>query len=139
MKRFYIAILITICGMTAMAQNNSGMAHQTPDKNRKDIAIFTQVLTPIYSEPFIVVYGCENKNYDVTVTKGGLFDWNGTIGKDYGAIIDYTFLSTESYVITITNSQVFYEWRLENGVLNGSKCPNWGAELNNVPYPQLDR
>lgn len=128
MKRFYIiAILITICSLTAMAQNRPDITHQSTGRDRGGIVTFTEILTPVYTEPYIMVYGCENNLYDVTVFKGASFDWNGFIGRDYGAIIDYAFLSTESYVIIVTNSRGSYEWRLENGVLDGSKMPNWGG------------
>ena len=128
MKRFYIiAILITICSMTAMAQNRPDITHQSTGRDRGGVVSLVELLTPVFTEPYIMVYGCENSNYDVTVVKGASLEWNGNIGKDYGAIIDYAFLSTESYVITVTNSRVSYEWRLEYGVLNGSRMPNWGG------------
>lgn len=137
MKRLYIAILITICGMTAMAQDRPDINHQTTGRDRDGIITYAMMLTPVYDEPYVEVYGCENNYYDVTVSTGRVIDWYGIIGKEYGTVIDYEFSSTMSYVITVTSSQgSTVVWRLENGVLNGSKMP-WGGITDLTRFDQI--
>lgn len=129
MKRFYIIILITICGMTAMAQNRPTGTHQTSGGDRGGIVTFTEVLVLQFNEDGLIeVMGCENDNYIVSITRETSFVWNGIIGRNYGNVIQYNdFLASATYVITLTNSRGSTTvWKLENGVLNGSRIPTRG-------------
>lgn len=145
MKRFYlIAILITICGMTAMAQNSSGMAHHTPDKNRLPVVINQEFLQPFINyEGKIEVIGCENYYYTVKITKESSFVWSGTIGKGYDNVIDFNdFEENVTYLITVMSSQGFTTvWRLENGIFINPYMPDRGGETNHLidGIPLLDR
>jgi hypothetical protein len=144
MKRFYlIAILITICGMTAMAQNNSGMAHHTPDKNRLPVVINQEFLQPFINyEGKIEVIGCVNYYYTVTITKGLSFVWSETIGKGYDNVIDFNdFEEDVTYVINVMSSQgTTIVWRLENGVFIDPYLPGRGGVTNHLfdEIPLLD-
>ena len=146
MKRFYIiAILITICGMTAMAQNSKGMAHQSTGRDRDGITTFCELLQLQFNdEGMIEVIGCENDYYNVSITKDLSCVWNGIIGRGFGNIITYNdFSPAGTYMITLTSSRgSITVWKLENGVLNGSNMPNWGGisdQMNNDHHPLYDR
>ena len=136
MKRFYLfAILITICGMTVMAQNNSGMAHHIPDKNRLPVVITQEFLQPFINyDGKIEVIGCVNYYYTVTITKGSAFVWSGTIGKGYTSVIDYNeFEEDVTYLITVMSSQgTTIVWRLENGVFVDPSMPGRGSTTNHL-------
>lgn len=130
MKRFYIIILITMCGMTAMAQNRPTGTHQTTGGDRDGIVSFAEVLLLQFNEDGLIeVMGCENDYFNVTITKESTFVWGGIIGKEYGNVIEYnSFDLSATYVITLTSSRgSTTAWKLENGVLNGSRMPNWGG------------
>ena len=132
MKRLYIAILITICGMTAMAQDRPDINHQTTGRDRTEITMFSEVLQLQYNEDgMIEVLGCGNDYFNVTITKDLSCVWFGIIGREYGNVINYDFQTIGTYVITLTNSQGSTTvWRLENGILYGSKLPNLGEVTN---------
>ncbi|MBR6947442.1 MAG: hypothetical protein IKH53_05750 [Muribaculaceae bacterium] len=131
MKRLYIAILITICGMTAMAQDRPDMTHQTTGRDRDGFDSYEMLMLQFNEDGLIEVSGCENTNYQVTITRESIPVWYGMIGKDYGNVINYTsFAVTSTYIITLTSSRGSTVWRLENGILIGSKLPNWGGPLN---------
>jgi len=143
MKRFYlIAILMTICGMTAMAQDRPDITHQTTGRDRIDIVSITTILTPVFDEPYIFVNGCENTYCEVAVTEGTVMEWWGVIGKEYGTMIEYEFSCDKSYVITLKSSQgSTMVWRLENGVLNGTR-KTWGDMSDQIFFdyiPLFDR
>ena len=130
MKRFYIIILITICGMTAMAQNRPTGTHQSSGGDRGGIVSFTEVLMLQFNEDGLIeVTGCENDYYSVTITKDSSFVWGGIIGREHGNVIEYNnFDAVATYVITLTSSRGSTTvWKLENGVLNGFRTPNWGG------------
>ena len=142
MKRFYIIAILIISGMTAMAQNNKGLAHQTTGNDDRDvISYYTELLQPfINNDGKIEVIGCHRYSYSVIITSDDFYVWSGVIGKGHGNVIQYNeFYDDVTYLITLMSTQGSTTWRLENGVLNGSRCPNWGAELNTIPYPKLDR
>lgn len=144
MKRIYIIILITICGMTAMAQNRPTGTHQSSGGDRDGIVSFTEMLMLQFNEDGLIeVTGCENDYYNVTITKESSLVWVGIIGKEHGNVISYNhFDAVATYVITLTSSRGSTTvWKLENGVLNGSRIPNWGNATDQMhrTIPQLSR
>ena len=133
MKRLVIiAILSTICGMTAMAQDRPTGTHHSTGGDRGGITSFVAILQAEFVDPYIEVYGCEDASYDVIVSTGSSVVWNEIIGGEYGNVINYEFSTTRSYVITLTSLQqgTTFVWKLENGVLNGSGIPNLGNITN---------
>ena len=135
MKRFYIAIMITICGLTAMAQDRPDMTHQTTGRDRGGLTIFTEFLQLQFNEDGLIeVMGSENEYFNVTITRETVCVWTGIIGREYGNVINYhDFSIVATYVITLTSSRGSTTvWRLENGVLNGSRIPRWGDVTDQI-------
>ena len=134
MKRFYIfAILITICGMTAMAQNRPTGTHTSSGGDRDGVVYFTEVLQLYFNaEGMIEVMGCENDYYHVTIDRESSLVWSGIIGRERGNVIEYdSYALNATYVITLTNSRGSTTvWRLENGALIGSIMPNRGGKAD---------
>ena len=134
MKRFYIiTILAVICGMTAMAQNNPGMAHQTTGRDRIEKKLFADKPSLVYDDVtnLITVYGSESEYYDVTITSAssqqlvlvtvidGTFD-----------IIDASIMSSGTYYIELTSSHGnIYQWTFNQG-LEGIGMP--GKSLDKI-------
>lgn len=134
MKRiFIIAILITVCGLSAMAQNRPDMTHQSTGRDRDELPSYSAALELQFNdEGLIEVLGCENEYYNVTITRETAYVWNGIIGKEYGNVIAYNgFETTATYLITLTSSRGTTSlWRLEYGILTGSRVPNWGGVID---------
>ena len=71
MKRIYIiAILITVCGLTAMAQDRPDMTHQTTGRDRVEFKSYADQPNLVYDSETnqIAVYGNESEFYDVNIT-----------------------------------------------------------------------
>lgn len=135
MKRIIIiTILAVICGINAMAQDRPTGTHQSTGGDRTEFFTLVSVLTPEFDDPNIVVYGCEDAYYDVTVTMGSSIEFNDIIGRERGNTINYEFSTDRSYVITLTSllQGTTIVWRLDNGVLNGSRIPNLGGVTNDM-------
>ena len=108
MKRFsIIAILITICGMTAMAQNRPDVTHQSTGDDREKYTPVMDMPALVYDEDAqeIFVEGSQSNYYMVSITMqptqmvvletmiDGTFD-----------IIDVSSLVAGNYTITLTSS-----------------------------------
>ena len=135
MKRIIIiTILAVICGITAMAQDRPNGTHHSSGGDRTEFFTRVSVLVPVFDDPNIVVYGCEDAYYDVTVTMGSSIEFNDIIGRERGNTINYEFSTDRSYVITLTSllQGTTIVWRLDNGVLNGSRIPNLGGVTNDM-------
>ncbi|MBQ6165960.1 MAG: hypothetical protein IJK41_00780 [Muribaculaceae bacterium] len=78
--------------------------------------------------------GSENEYFNVTITRETVCVWTGIIGREYGNVINYhDFSIVATYVITLTSSRGSTTvWRLENGVLNGSRIPSWGDVTDQI-------
>ena len=120
MKRFiYIAILMTICGITAMAQDRPDITHQTGGDDRVKFNIVNDKPTLDYNNDTqeIIVVGSDSDYYNVTISEStshavilesvidGVYD-----------IIDVSMLTSGSYNISLTSSHWnTYTWTFENG------------------------
>ena len=105
-RLFFITIMMTICGMTAMAQDRPDLTNQSGGGNHGGIVCLTQQPTLVYEEENeqIVVYGCETDFYDVKITMQSIqgIVWQGTIDGEYG-IISTAALINGTYNIILTN------------------------------------
>ena len=105
--------------------------------------MFTEVLQLQLNDVGILeVIGCENDYFSGTITNESICVWSGIIGREYGNVINYSdFSLTATYTITLTSSRgTAHVWKLENGVINGFKMPNWGGITDHVTtdlYPLL--
>ena len=121
MKRiFIISILITICGITAMAQNRPDMTHQSTGRDRMGSKIYVDQPVLVYDNTSnqIAVYGSESEYYHVTITLVSTQDvvFTATINGDYD-IIDASIMSSGTYNIALTSSHGnTYRWTFDHGL-----------------------
>ena len=144
MKRFYIiAILMTMCGMTAMAQDRPDITHQTTGEDRDIVPNFTEWPQPFFNtDGKIEVIGCYRYSYNVTITSDNSYVWSGVIGKGHSNVIDYNeFYDDVTYLITLTSSRgSTTRWRLENGIFVDPLLPGCGGITNlRVDDPLMER
>ena len=133
MKRFYIAILITICGMTAMAQNRPDITHQSTGRDRGGIVLFADRPTVVFDNEAneIHVYGNESDFYNVTITSATTNQvvYTTVIDGNFD-IIDASNLSNGTYVIAFTSSHGnTYRWTFNQGLQDGNILPD-GIDLS---------
>ena len=127
MKRLYfIAIMIAICSMTAMAQDRPDIIHNTGGGDHGGITSFAQQPTLVYHEDTnqIEVFGCRTDNYHVVIMLQPvqIIVWEGTIDGEYD-IIDVSSLINGTYSIVLTNANGYsYTWTFDGG-LSGSRLP----------------
>lgn len=145
MKRLYFIILITICGLTAMAQDRPDMTHQSTGRDRmgykfdKPTLVFDNALNQI------AVYGCASEYYDVTITSqlsqqviymtviNGIYD-----------IIDTSIMPSGAYIITLTSQRGnIYKWTFDQGLQDNllpgtynfvDQFLNWGTDFDHLTY-----
>ena len=125
MKRFYIAILITICGLTAMAQDRPDMTHQSTGRDRGGIVLFADRPTLVFNseENQIEVYGNESDYYNVTITRASLVVYTATIDGNYD-VIDVSNMSNGIYVIALTSSRGnTYQWTFNQDLHGNNGFP----------------
>lgn len=121
MKRYYIiTILAVICGMTAMAQNNPGMAHHTTGKDRGGILSLYDQPSLVYDDVtnLIAVYGNGSDFYDVIIiaTSSQQVVLTTVIDGTYD-IIDASIMSSGTYNIELTSSHGnIYRWTFNQGL-----------------------
>jgi len=131
MKRLYIfttILLMTICGMTAMAQDRPDITHQTGGGDRdKTPGVFFAQPTLEYDQEtnLITVYGFDTFYYDVVITmqSTGMIVWQGMIDGVCG-IIDASILINGTYVIKlIDDGGRYYTWTFDSSMC-GTRLPN---------------
>lgn len=115
MKRFYfISILITICGLTAMAQNRPDLTHQTGGGDRTifNIVVDKPALSFDRNNHEITVQGNNSEFYAVSVTleDSQALIFETVIDGEYD-VIDVSMLTSGNYVIALTSSHGnIYTW-----------------------------
>ena len=125
MKRFYITILITICGLTAMAQDRPDITHQSTGRDRGGIVLFADRPNLVFDaeENQIEVYGNESDYYNVSITKAGLVVYTAMIDGNYD-VIDASILSNGTYAIALTSSHGnTYQWTFDQDLQGSSGLP----------------
>lgn len=121
MKRiFIISILITICGITAMAQNRPDMTHQSTGRDRMGTKLYNDQPVLVYDNTSnqIAVYGSESEYYHVSITmvSSQQVVFTATINGDYD-IIDASIMSSGTYNIALTSSHGnTYRWTFDEGL-----------------------
>ena len=119
MKRFYIiTILAVICGLTAMAQNRPDNAHQTNGKDRIENKFFADRPSLVYDNVTnqIIVEGNDSEYYDVVITSAEQVVFTTVINGEYD-IIDASFMTTGTYVVSLTSSRGnTYRWIFDHGL-----------------------
>ena len=137
MKRFYITILITICGLTAMAQDRPDITHQTGggDRIKFGIVYDKPTLTIDNEAQEIIVEGSDSEYYIVSITHASTqaVILESVIDGVYD-IIDMSMLTSGSYIISLTSSQWnTYSWTYENGQIS-----NYGsASVNGLRFRSI--
>ena len=128
MKRFnIIAILITICGITAMAQDRPDLTHQTGGDDRNIFKFIMDVPTLTYDEDAqeIIVQGSQAEYYTVsiTATPSQMVVLETVIDGEYD-VIDVSMLTAGSYDISLTSSnRNIYSWTFnQSGGLSSTKA-----------------
>jgi len=122
MKRIYIiAILITMCGLSAMAQDRPDLTHQTGGGDRNVFKFVNDQPTLIYDAGAmeIQVTGSESAFYNVEITSqtSTMLILQTVIDGEYD-VIDASMLTTEGYVVALTSSQGnTFTWIFNNGQL----------------------
>lgn len=120
MKRYIIAILITICGMTAMAQNRPDMTHQSTGRDRDKVKLYADQPELVYDNTTnqIAVYGNECEYYYVTITSSSTLQvvFTSIISGDYD-IIDASIMSSGTYYLSLLSSHGNnYQWTFNQGL-----------------------
>ena len=139
MKRFYfISILITICGLTAMAQNRPDLTHQTGGGDRTifNIVIDKPTLSFVQANHEITVQGNNSEFYAVSVS---LQDSEAPICEtvidgEYD-VIDVSMLTSGNYVIALTSSHGnIYTWNFNytSGLTYGETLHHGKQVFNGV-------
>ena len=110
---------MTICGMTAMAQDRPDITQQTGGGDHSGVS-FMQMPTLVYDEEAkqIEVFGCNTDYYDVLIKLQSTGDivWQGTIDGVHD-IIDVSFLMNGTYTISLTNDKGYtYRWTFNGGL-----------------------
>jgi len=127
MKRIYIiSILITICGLAAMAQNRPDLTHQTGGGDRVifNIVADKPALTFDQANHEIIVQGNNSDFYAVTasVMESEAIVMQTTIDGEYD-VIDVSMLTAGNYLIALTSSHGnTYTW-----TFNGTSGLNYGS------------
>ena len=126
MKRiFIITILITICGLAAMAQDRPDLTHQSTGRDRVGFKIDEPTL--IYDSEMnqIAVYGCGSEYYDVIITSATTQQvvYMTVIDGHYD-IIDASVMTSGIYTLELTSSRGnVYQWMFDQGL---------GQSVNNI-------
>ena len=119
MKRFYfIAILITICGLSAMAQDRPDMAHQSTGRDRVGFKLDQPTVTYDEESNEIVVCGAASDYYNVSITSTATQQviYITTIDGTYD-IIDASIMPSGAYVIAFTSQRGnTYKWTFDHGL-----------------------
>ena len=121
MKRLsIIAILITVCGIAAMAQDRPDLTHQTGGDDRNIHKVFADMPTLNYDEVAqeIIVQGSQSSYYTATIVSQStqMIEFETVIDGEYD-IIDVSMLTTGSYIITLTSSnENSYAWTFSQGL-----------------------
>ena len=121
MKRLsIIAILITICGITAMAQDRPDLTHQTGGDDRSIHKIFVDMPTVVYDADAeeIIVEGSQSSYYTATITSQStqMIEFETIIDGEYD-IIDVSMLMPGTYTLTLTSSNDnSYSWTFSPGL-----------------------
>ena len=138
MKRFiYIAIHITVCGITAMAQDRPDISHQTGggDRIKFGIVYDKPTLTIDNEAQEIIVEGSDSEYYIVSITHASTqaVILESVIDGVYD-IIDMSMLTSGSYIISLTSSHWnTYSWTYENGQIS-----NYGsASVNGLRFKSI--
>ena len=137
MKRIYIiAILITVCGLTAMAQDRPDMTHQTTGRDRVEFKSYADQPNLVYDSETnqIAVYGNESEFYDVNITSLATQQivFIAVINGQYD-IIDAAIMSNGSYQITLVSSHGnVYQWTFDHGLGTPFNGFDPKGELNNL-------
>ncbi len=139
MKRFYfISILITICGLTAMAQNRPDLTHQTGGGDRTifNIVIDKPTLTFDQANHEITVQGNNSEFYAVSVSpqdsEAPIYE--AVIDGEYD-VIDVSTLTSGNYMIALTSSHGnIYTWTFNytSGLAYGSTTRPVKQVINGV-------
>ena len=124
MKRYIIAILITICGLTAMAQNRPDMTHQSTGRDRIEVKLYADQPQLVYDNTTnqIAVYGNESEYYYVTITSSSTLQvvFSSIISGDYD-IIDASIMSSGTYYLSLMSSHGnSYQWTFNQGLQGGT-------------------
>ena len=128
MKRFYIiAILITIAGMTAMAQNRPDITHQSTGRDRGGVVFYADRPTLVFDNVTnqIEVYGSDSDYYNVAITSttNNQVVFTAVIDGNYD-IIDANIMSSGAHVIALTSSHGnTYRWTFDQGLQGGIILP----------------
>ena len=128
MKRIYIiAILITMCGLSAMAQDRPDLTHQTGGGDRNVFKFVNDQPTLIYDAGAreIQVTGSESAFYNVEITSqtSTMLILQTVIDGEYD-VIDVSMLTAGSYDITlISSNRNTYSWTFnQSGGLSSTRA-----------------
>jgi len=119
MKRIYIiTILITICGLAAMAQDRPDLTHQSTGRDRLGYKLDQPTLVYDSEANQIVVYGCGSEYYDVMITSASTQQVvYVTIIDGHYDIIDASIMSSGVYTLELTSSRGNkYQWVFDQGL-----------------------
>ena len=118
MKRIYIiTILITICGLFAMAQDRPDLTHQSTGRDRLGFKIDEPDLIYDSGTNLITVIGCGSEYYDVVITSATTQQvvYMTVIDGHYD-IIDASFMANGAYIVELTSSRGnLYQWFFDQG------------------------
>ena len=139
MKRFYIiAILITICGITAMAQDRPDLTHQTNSDDRDRMWLTNDMPSLVFDETaqVILVEGSESDYYIATITSQAnqMVMLETVIDGEYD-IIDVSMLTAGNYTIALTSSNWnTYTWTFNQalGVTSNRTAGRTSGRLTNA-------
>ena len=128
MKRFYIIILITICGITAMAQDRPDLTHQTNSDDRDRMWLTCDMPSLVYDETaqVILVEGSESVYYIATITSQAnqMVMLETVIDGEYDTI-DVSMLTAGTYTIALTSSRWnTYTWTFSQAL---GVSANWAT------------
>lgn len=118
MKRIFITILITICGMTAMAQNRPDIAHQSTGGDRFETYSFIQKPNVEYNagQEMIIVSGVNGQYFGYLMA---IATQEIELSLDVDGVyteIDISDLADGKYVLSLTSmSGITFRWTIDKG------------------------